>query len=294
MLIQAARPLLGLNVAVKSVQFHHSMRMASRLTITQMEEKLPLSMNIVNAVFIPQAQQIYSFYSNRLSRFSPFSKVWSGSEVIKELPELAKPVFTADEKLWVVGKHGRSVTDAAIFNIQKRALTEEEKKGGVSPFSIHPIAGTPKYQQRYTTSIGNSLFMFGETYIDEINDNPCNVAVFSSPEQKWLDVTPSGTAPSTRKDLGVVPIDGRRIMVFAPSQDEVMWEVFEYDTHTNTWSEVDVHFDQAKDFEIPTPGQGTAFTRLGDLVVLTGGLLYGSHRKTVDIFDLKAHATVGF
>lgn len=261
-----------------------SRRLASKVAITQMDVKLPLSMSTVEAVYIPPAKQIYSFHTNKLFRFSVDAGRWYPVDSIKGLPGSGKAAFTADERLYVVGQTGMTVASIEGFEVRKRPSSELGEDKTASPFEVQRLDKTPKFQHRFLCSAGSSVLMFGETYLDEINNRPCNVAVYSSPEQKWLDFKPKGEAPQSREHLGVVAVDERRVLVFAPSIDEIQWEIFEFDTHTNNWTPIEA---ASEDDAAPIPGHGVAFTRLGDYVVLTGGLLFGTHRASVDVYDIK-------
>ncbi|MDP2439259.1 MAG: kelch repeat-containing protein [archaeon] len=245
---------------------------------TKLTEVLPVPFKSVSATFVPPAGAVFAFWNGKLSRLLASSLTWCPVEDVKGLPGLVAPCLTADERLFVMGQTGMTMGDISLFSIRP-----EQQQPGRVVYLATAEARPPPFQKSVLCAVGSTVVVFGETYLDEISDGPCRVACFSSPEGRWLQREPQGEAPRLRQRLSAVPLDDRRCLVFMPTEDELAYELYRFDTFDHSWTPLPTSL--APGAPHPLPLRGSAFSRLGRYVVVTGGLRMVRYTNAVYLFD---------
>ena len=154
-------------------------------------------------------------------------------------------------------------------------------------WQITQMAQFPSHLQHFTqVTHHNKVVVLGETYFDEINDNPCSIYIYDPAKDVWDVPKWAGDAPRERTKL--LPFSYKDdIHVFAPNLGS-FYDLYTLNTATMTWRKEDIHVSSPG----PAVRSNATVTVLGDHAIVFGGTQFGVFLHDISVFDLRSHKWV--
>lgn len=141
-------------------------------------------------------------------------------------------------------------------------------------------------QNQVQVTVGDKLVVVGETYYDEINENPPGVYVYNHEEDRWTKLECGGQPPTERTDLTAFQWQGK-LHLLAPAWAG-HYDMHVLDLESCEWSKVALSLGEGVQSP-PLVRTGATVNVLGDRLVMFGGTQLGAFIGDVAVLNLSTN-----
>mmetsp|Transcript_25319 Transcript_25319/g.63484 ORF Transcript_25319/g.63484 Transcript_25319/m.63484 type:complete len:383 (+) Transcript_25319:646-1794(+) len=127
------------------------------------------------------------------------------------------------------------------------------------------------------------LFVLGDTYYDEIHENPLRVIYYDRAEDTFGEVPISENTPLPRTENHIVS-RGDNVYVLAEAANGLTYDMHTLNANTLEWSRTPLKV--AVGASVPDLRPEASSARVGKHVVMFGGLNYGKFMQNCSVLDL--------